>query len=90
MSAWPAAFGLLSLWTPINLFQTLRGGYDSSILGALIKTFIVWLISVTSFGFLVAGPDALHPFPDVGPAFALLRPDRQSRRDRPSHHPHRP
>jgi hypothetical protein len=55
MSAWPAAFGLLSLWTPINLFQTLRGGYDSSILGALIKTFVVWLISVTSFGFLVAG-----------------------------------
>ncbi len=55
MSAWATTFGLLSLWTPINLFQTLRGGYDSSIFGALIKTFIVWMISVTSFGVLVAG-----------------------------------
>jgi hypothetical protein len=54
-AAWPSLFGLLALWTPINLFQTLRGGYNSSIFGALIKTFIVWMISVTSFGFLVVG-----------------------------------
>jgi hypothetical protein len=55
MSAWPAAFGILSLWTPINLFQTLRGGYGSGWFGALIKTFIVWMISVTSFGVLLTG-----------------------------------
>jgi len=51
----PAFLTILSLWIPINLFQTLRGGYGSSIFGALIKTFIVWMISVTSFGFLVLG-----------------------------------
>jgi hypothetical protein len=55
MSAWPMAFGIMSLWTPINLFQTLRGGYGSSIIGALLKTFIVWMISVTSFGVLLTG-----------------------------------
>jgi hypothetical protein len=55
MSAWPTAFGILSLWTPINLFQTLRGGYGSGWFGALIKTFIVWMISVTSFGVLLTG-----------------------------------
>ncbi|HWU80696.1 MAG TPA: DUF3667 domain-containing protein [Caulobacter sp.] len=55
MSAWPTAFGVVSLWTPINLFQTLRGGYGSSIIGALLKTFIVWMISVTSFGVLLTG-----------------------------------
>lgn len=55
MSAWPTAFGILSLWTPINLFQTLRGGYGSGWFGALIKTFIVWMMSVTAFGVLLAG-----------------------------------
>jgi len=51
----PTYFGILSLWVPINLFQTLRGGYGSSIVGALLKTFIVWIMSVTAFGVLVAG-----------------------------------
>ena len=55
MSAWPTAFGILSLWTPINLFQTLRGGYGSGWFGALLKTFVVWIMSVTAFGVLVAG-----------------------------------
>lgn len=48
-------FTIVLIWTPINLFQTLRGGYGSSIIGALLKTFIVWMISVTSFGLLVGG-----------------------------------
>jgi hypothetical protein len=48
-------FGILSIWVPINLFQTLRGGYGSSIVGALLKTFIVWMMSVTAFGVLMAG-----------------------------------
>lgn len=50
IAAW---FAIVSIWTPINLFQTLRGGYGSSIIGALFKTLVVWMISVTSFGFLV-------------------------------------
>ncbi|MBO9544236.1 DUF3667 domain-containing protein [Caulobacter sp.] len=51
----PAFLAILSFWIPINLFQTLRGGYGSSIFGALIKSFIVWTISTTAFGFLVLG-----------------------------------
>ncbi len=48
-------FGIVSLWVPINLFQTLRGGYGSSIFGALLKTLIVWIMSATAFGILVVG-----------------------------------
>jgi hypothetical protein len=55
MSAWPVAFGIAGLWGPINLFQTMRGGYGSSIFGALLKTWVVWTIGVTSFGLLMAG-----------------------------------
>ncbi len=51
----PLFLGIVQLWAPINLFQTLRGGYGSSIFGALLKTFIVWMISMTSFGLLVGG-----------------------------------
>jgi hypothetical protein len=54
-SMWASYFGILSIWVPINLFQTLRGGYGSSIVGALLKTFIVWIMSVTAFGIMVAG-----------------------------------
>ncbi|HEY2048535.1 MAG TPA: DUF3667 domain-containing protein [Caulobacteraceae bacterium] len=42
--------GLVALWTPVNLFQTLRGAYGSSILGASLKTAVVWLTTVTAFG----------------------------------------
>ena len=47
----PYWFGLVAIWTPINLFQTLRGAYGSSILGAILKTLIVW--SSTAFWSLV-------------------------------------
>jgi len=47
--------GLVALWTPVNLFQTLRGGYGSSVLGATLKTLVVWLTTVTAFGVLVLG-----------------------------------
>jgi hypothetical protein len=46
--AMPYWFGLVALWTPVNLFQTLRGAYGSSILGAVLKTLIVWFITVLS------------------------------------------
>ncbi|HWT51396.1 MAG TPA: DUF3667 domain-containing protein [Caulobacter sp.] len=54
-AAWASYFGLLALWTPINLFQTLRGGYGSGIVGAVLKTLVVWMISMTAFGVLVGG-----------------------------------
>ena len=41
----PYALATAALWTPINLFQTLRGAYGSSILGATLKTIAVWLIT---------------------------------------------
>ena len=46
-------FFLLMIWTPINLFQTLRGAYGSSIPGAIIKTLIVWWSTMFSFVFLL-------------------------------------
>jgi hypothetical protein len=48
-------FGLVALWTPVNLFQTLRGAYGSSILGAALKTLVVWWITVFSFSLLLTG-----------------------------------
>jgi len=42
-------FVLLAFWTPINLFQTLRGAYGSSIVGAVLKTIIVWTSTIMSF-----------------------------------------
>src|SRR5262249_24580733 len=47
--------GLVALWTAVTLFQTLRGGYGSSILGAAAKALVVWLVSVTAFGVLLLG-----------------------------------
>jgi hypothetical protein len=48
-------FVLLIFWTPINLFQTLRGGYGSSIPGAIIKTLFVWWSTMFSFVVLLTG-----------------------------------
>jgi hypothetical protein len=47
--AMPFIFGLLAIWAPINMFQTLRGAYGSSILGAILKTLIIWMIIGLSF-----------------------------------------
>ncbi|WP_304217087.1 DUF3667 domain-containing protein [Phenylobacterium aquaticum] len=57
LPAWAAGFWFLILifWTPINLFQTLRGGYGSSIPGALFKTLFVWFSSVFAFSLLLSG-----------------------------------
>jgi hypothetical protein len=46
-------FVLLIFWTPINLFQTLRGAYGSSIVGAVFKTFFVWTSTLISFAVLL-------------------------------------
>jgi hypothetical protein len=45
--------GLVAIWTPVNLFQTLRGGYGSTVTGAVLKTLVVWVTTVTAFGLLV-------------------------------------
>lgn len=54
----PAGFwwaGAVALWTPVNLFQILRGGYGSSLAGAAAKTAAVWLLSATAFALLLLG-----------------------------------
>ena len=51
-AAW---FTLLFFWTPLNIFQTLRGGYGSGVPGALLKTVILWQGSVAAFGLLIIG-----------------------------------
>jgi len=48
-------FFLLMIWTPINLFQTLRGAYGSSIVGAVFKTLFVWTSTFFSFVVLLTG-----------------------------------
>ncbi|HEY2357218.1 MAG TPA: DUF3667 domain-containing protein [Phenylobacterium sp.] len=50
MAVW---FAILAVWTPVNLFQTLRGGYGSSVPGAIAKTLIVWITTVVAFSLLV-------------------------------------
>jgi hypothetical protein len=55
MKVWPWWFGLLSIWTPINLFQTLRGPYGSSIVGAVVKTLVVWFMTFLAFSILLTG-----------------------------------
>ena len=54
-AAMPYWFGLVAIWTPINLFQTLRGAYGSSILGATLKTLVVWWITVLASLMLLTG-----------------------------------
>jgi len=48
-------FAILALWTPINIFMTLRGAYGSGIFGALVKTLLLWFATTVSFVFLVVG-----------------------------------
>jgi len=46
-------FGLTTFWTPVNLFQTLRGAYGSSIVGAVLKTVVVWGVTALAFSVLL-------------------------------------
>jgi hypothetical protein len=48
-------FFALMIWTPVNIFMTLRGAYGSGIFGALIKTLILWTATTVSFIALVIG-----------------------------------
>lgn len=50
---------IASIWTPINLFQTLRGAYGSSVAGAAVKTGFLWISSLVVFGVLMLALMAL-------------------------------
>lgn len=46
---------IATLWSPVNLFMTLRGAYGSHWLSAVVKTFVLWNATVILFTFLVIG-----------------------------------
>ena len=48
-------FLVATIWTPVNLFMTLRGAYGSSILGAVLKTFFLWTVALSLFLVLLLG-----------------------------------
>ncbi|HEV7159292.1 MAG TPA: DUF3667 domain-containing protein [Caulobacteraceae bacterium] len=47
------------IWTPTNLFFTLRGAYGSSFIGALVKAIFLWLSTLFAFLMLIVGLLAL-------------------------------
>ncbi len=51
----PAWQGISALWTLWNFFSTLRGAYGSSILGAIVKSLILWIMTGLAFSLVVAG-----------------------------------
>jgi len=46
---------IATLWTPINLFMTLRGAYGSGVITAAIKTLFLWFSTLFLFGVLMIG-----------------------------------
>ncbi|MBP7704232.1 MAG: DUF3667 domain-containing protein [Caulobacter sp.] len=46
---------LVTLWSPINLFMTLRGAYGSHPIGAILKAAVLWVATWFLFLFLVIG-----------------------------------
>jgi hypothetical protein len=48
-------FPLALVWTPVNLFMTLRGAYGSSRLSSAVKALFLWVTTVTVFGLLLTG-----------------------------------
>ncbi len=43
------------IWTPVNLFMTLRGAYGSSLLSSAVKALFLWVATMTVFGLLLTG-----------------------------------
>lgn len=48
-------FDVVAIWTPINLYLTLRGAYGSSRLGAALKALVVWSTGLIAFALLMSG-----------------------------------
>ena len=46
---------VIALWTVATFFMTLRGAYGSSVLGAIVKSLILWTMTGISFALLLAG-----------------------------------
>lgn len=46
-------FMLLTVWTPVNMFMTLKGAYGSGWFGALVKTLMLWFMTMFSFSVLI-------------------------------------
>jgi hypothetical protein len=46
---------IATVWTPINLYQTLRGAYGSGRVMAVLKTGFLWMSSLMLFSFLMVG-----------------------------------
>ncbi len=44
---------LIMVWVLVNFFQTLRGAYGSSVIGAICKSLVLWILSVISFSILL-------------------------------------
>ncbi|ATQ42630.1 DUF3667 domain-containing protein [Caulobacter mirabilis] len=44
-----------TIWSPVNLFMTLRGAYGSGVVSALVKTSVLWVATICLFLFLVVG-----------------------------------
>ena len=49
------ALWVATLWTPVNLYMTLRGAYGSRRITAGIKTVLVWFSTVFLFTLLMGG-----------------------------------
>jgi Protein of unknown function (DUF3667) len=43
------------LWSPVNLYMTLRGAYGSGVPGAIVKSAFLWVSTLVFSGALVAG-----------------------------------
>lgn len=50
----PFSMPILLVWTLLTFFLTLRGGYGSSIFGAVLKSFILWVMTAFSFSLILA------------------------------------
>ena len=46
---------IVALWTLVTFFMTLRGGYGSSVFGAIVKSLILWAMTGISFALLLMG-----------------------------------
>lgn len=49
------ALFVATLWSPVNLFMTLRGAYGSNWFSALLKTFFLWTATICLFAILIIG-----------------------------------
>ena len=53
--AQPVWQGISVLWTFWTFFSTLRGAYGSSILGAIVKSLVLWVLTGFAFSLVIAG-----------------------------------